>query len=118
MLDSLFENVPLLVEPLVVFRGGGRQLAQVSTGTIFSDKAFVSTSSSKELASSFVRAKGALLKIVIPKGSKVVPLPHMTQLLSEREILLPRNSRFRVVATQPAIIRGRPVTYVEAELLL
>ncbi len=87
------------------------------SGAVFQDKAFVSTSLSKKTAESYIQHNiritkrndiiPLLLKIKIPAGSRVA----YNKL--EHELVLPRDSRFRV----ESVTEQNGVKYAEAVLL-
>ena len=58
-------------------------------GDIFEDKAFVSTD--------YGNARGNELQIFVPKGAKAIYLDKISDYPGERELLLPRGSRFKVL---------------------
>jgi len=83
---------------LKVYRNINPQvLGKLKVGDTFSDKGFVSTSLSKEAINYHNSHK---LEMLVPKGSKavyVVPVSvHNKE--GEEEVVLNRNSKFRVVA--------------------
>jgi len=69
-------------------------------GGVYSDKGFVSTSLRKATGASFTDsgAEGTVeFKIYVPKGSRAGYVSSVSKLdLGESEILMPRNSRFRI----------------------
>ena len=112
-LDRLFHKIPLQILPkkdMVVYRGAflTNELKDILQGksktNIFTDKAFVSTSKSKEVAEQFASGEDKiLLQIRIPKGSKVIddeklPSYIASKMKSEQEVLLPRNAQFKVLS--------------------
>jgi hypothetical protein len=66
----------------------------VNPGDIFHDKGFVSTTFNPTLASIFGHT-GSLIHIKVPKGSKALYRDHYHKNASEREVILPKNSKFR-----------------------
>jgi hypothetical protein len=94
-IDSAIHKA-VLAEDVVVFRGLGNTMTKKiaeqwdkNKTASFVDKAFVSTSALKDVAKSFSKN---IMEIVVRKGSHGLPVPAN----SEAEILLGRNSRFRV----------------------
>lgn len=117
-LDGLMAKAPPLTEDLVLVRGiklptsvlgvdpadprltALIQMGNLKVGQSFVDKGFVSGSSLKKPSSDF---DGAIrLEIVVPKGSKALPLHLMGVEFGpqEREWLLPRGKKFRVVGVR------------------
>jgi len=80
-------------------------------GKIVGDKAFVSTSFRKETALEFAGKKGILVEVKIPEGSKGIWTDSITgEISDERELLLSRKNRFRVLDViktkgEPALVR-------------
>ncbi|MBQ8887097.1 MAG: hypothetical protein IJY61_05280 [Candidatus Gastranaerophilales bacterium] len=112
-LDRLFEKIPTRVIPktdITVYRGAflTNELKDILQGKsktdTFIDKAFVSTSKSKQVAKQFANNEDKiLLQITIPKGSKIIDdekLPSYTSSImeGEQEVLLPRNAQFKVLS--------------------
>ena len=117
-LDRTVSAAPPTLVDMVVSRaitGETSTLLGLSEGKVIKDKGFVSTSLSREFASTFLRYQSAVVvDIKIPAGSKVLSIPSLKKVQHsfksrEAEVLLPRNSAFRVMA-----ISGN---HVEAELL-
>ena len=85
-----------------------------SMGQVVTDEAFLSTSSSKKVAQDFAKSSpnrlkgGLVLQIDLPSGSRALPLPNfhgdpkVGMHHNEREVLLPRNLKLKIVAV------GRP----------
>lgn len=87
-------------EAMTLYRGvGGDFATALIAGASFRDGAFVSASSSKQSAENFRRGDGsAMMEIRVPKGSKAISVRDLSQFgKSEKEILLNRGGRFRVV---------------------
>lgn len=115
-LDKLFQSLPNKLRnktPLEVYRGTvlTQELKDIIEGktqsNIYTDKAFVSTSKSKQVAEQFAqKEEGIIMHISIPKGSCIIDdenLPSYagSKLDAEKEVLLPRNSQFRVLSYNP-----------------
>lgn len=85
ILDSCFQRVPRLEQPLVVYRG---IKAHKSKLTEFSH--FMSCSLSYQKARSFTKWPGCLLEITVIQGSKVLPLESISDMQEqeEQEVLL------------------------------
>ena len=103
-LDKAFEGAAA-TEPLVTFRGIGSAYARelerrnVGVGAVIQDSGFLSTSMRIECARGFQTylPGGLVFKILIPKGSKMLDLSPYSSNPDEREILLPRDTKLRVV---------------------
>lgn len=98
-LDKVIERskVP---ENLTVYRGGfGEKLASLKPGDLVHDKGYVSTTLNANVAAGFAGVGGtgdpskAIYKINLPKGSSGYFVYDFER---ENEVLLPRNSVFRV----------------------
>jgi hypothetical protein len=82
-------------EDVVVFRGmriGASDLRALSPGDVFNDKAFVSTSLQRNVATTFASggSNSAVVQISLPAGSRCVGIAG-----GESEVLLSANSSFR-----------------------
>ena len=115
-MDAIFARAAPLAEPLVAFRGvstlpgddrandPGARLRRVFgrdsvvAGDVFSDRAFMSLTLDDEMASRFAGSKsvakvntGIILELSVPKGARVLKGRE-----DETEVILPRNTKFRV----------------------
>ena len=106
-MDKAFQKVPLTSENMFLFRGIRSDTKiyehlDANIGRIFTDNGFLSTTSNANIAQKF----GKLILIKIPKGTKVIPLDFAagTSSQKEEEILLPRNSRFKVSKENDQIV--------------
>jgi len=113
-IDDLFDNAPTLAEPIRTYRGispgsFADELRTLKPGDEFTDAGYISTSMDKEVADRFVTfydtagPGGVLLEVISPVGTRgLIPdalLRTATQQASiEREWLLPRGARLRVLA--------------------
>lgn len=107
-MDELFRNHGVdTTEDLVLFRGEKTipsydpgQMYQV--GEFAVQPSYTSTSIDEDLAKSFAGREGWNIEVQVPAGSRVLPGQD-----EEGELILPRNSRFRVVSknTENRIIR-------------
>lgn len=124
-LDVAFDAVPATGRDIVVTRGMrhvGRFLPPDATGFQHEDIGYRSTSTSHDVAASFLGAKAPgpmIVEIIIPAGSRVLPVETIgTQFPGQREVLLPRNSRIEFVSdetrTEP---NGREVRYATARVV-
>ena len=109
-LDNLIGKYPLPAQ-LTVYRGmytDSEFLARLNQQQYFQDKGFISTSRSSVVANDFAQmAKGfsgikdgeaVMMKINLPKGFKAAPIETAvdSQFAEQREVLLPRNTVFKV----------------------
>lgn len=123
-IDSLFDSAKPISEPFVTYRGirGGEYLSglrDTPVGGVWKEKGFVSTTLSKDYALKRAqRGNGLALEIVVPENAKAIsPLGlrvsktgELAQFGSklgagEAELILPRNSSFRVIEKSDNLIR-------------
>jgi hypothetical protein len=103
-LDAMIESAPPLKRPIKTIRGvkdvDGMFGDEGSTvGNTFQDNGFVSTSTSERAAWKFHGHSGAQIHIHIPAGNKAMKiLLQADDDDSEKEIMLPRGSRFKVLS--------------------
>jgi hypothetical protein len=72
-------------------------LSQIDT---IQDKSFISTSTSAGTAAEFSPTAAIVLRIRVPKGAKVLPLPSTTE-YTEQEVLLGRGTKIRMTGYEP-----------------
>jgi ADP-ribosyltransferase exoenzyme len=100
-MDAAFAEVPPLTQSIVLGRkmkGNGpfpQNPPPMEPGAVFTDKGFVSTSKDPGVWYGDVH-----MEIRVPAGKKALDLNHTTgsQHPSEKEVVLPRNSKFRVIS--------------------
>ena len=131
-IDQAFEVVPPLTKPIVVYRGVGLTSSRdpyipafyrnLKPGDLIYDPALSSTSIDKNLAQKWAaQPDDAILIIRLPAGSKTInPISSWRSGVSEmdlhshapneKELLLPRNSVFKVIKSD-----GK---FIEVELVL
>lgn len=103
-LDAMIDSSPPLKRPIKTIRGvkdvDGMFGGEGSTvGKTFQDNGFVSTSTSEKVAWKFHGSDGAEIHIHIPAGKKALKiLLQEDDDDSEKEIMLPRGSRFKVLS--------------------
>jgi hypothetical protein len=91
---------PVLEHDTILWRGGNLKLPSADSliGSTMSDSAFTSTSLSERFTKEWLRGTAAddrvLYKITAKKGDRVLPMLNNTQ---EFEVLLPPNTKFRVM---------------------
>lgn len=115
-LDTLFQTMPKQATPktdMEVYRGTllTKELNDIITGKaktdIYTEKGFVSTSKSKQIAKQFALGEDkVIMHITVPKGSKVIddsilPSYIASKMSNEQEVLLPRNSQFKILSYNP-----------------
>lgn len=127
-IDEAFKRAAPLQEPIQVHRGVsnaekvfGKTGSMV--GEVFSDKAYLSTSINAEAATDFTKVRPgdahgtipAVVHIKVPKGGKAIKVASgMTMNKGEREALLPRGSKLKVVSDK--LVDG--VRVVETEVIV
>lgn len=98
-MDAMFERSSLS-EPLTVYRVMPPELLNgMKDGTVFQDDGFVSTSGSPDINYILGGETGTSatpVKINLPKGSRAVPVAHLSAMPKENEVLIDRGSRFKV----------------------
>ena len=115
-MDSAFDAAGPIDKAIVLHRGldlksftedGKATIAffdGMKVGQSFSDPAFGSTTASSKVANEFGARSRIRMKIVCPEGSKVLPINTMLgtkhSYAGEKEVLLPRNTRMRLVKRQ------------------
>lgn len=130
VLDRAISGAPVLKGELTLFRGLSDEaiatLGGLRPGTTFSDKAFVSTSLNPNAASLFANEEegGVFVRIRAPVGTRGlyadtgrVRREGRTQ--NEREFILPRGSRFRVVGSGDSLSDkyGGTVPVIDVEVV-
>jgi SPP1 gp7 family putative phage head morphogenesis protein len=110
-IDRVMKVAPGLPEPITTYRVVGKiptsqinqMFASLQPGDIWIDKGYSSTSLDKEYVKEF--AKGWFIEIENPQGTKGVMIDGLKGLESyvneENEWLLPRNTSFEVIETDP-----------------
>jgi len=96
-LDSAFAKASL-PQPLTVYRGVPNL---PETWPTTPDKAYVSTTASREIAENFAH-HGTVVEIDLPAG-----YPAIKGATQEQEILLPRGAQFEVVSREPYALKLR-----------
>lgn len=103
--DNMFQTASS-PKTIVIYRGESVKsnwdmINSVPIGKTFVNKAFTSSSASKDIARSFERLPTGTLTVIVPKGSKVIPFSAHSNLAYEDEVLIARGTEFRVVAKTP-----------------
>lgn len=140
-IDKVFRNNTFKLDSdIVTFRGVRDykgifiENKEMDSGFVFKDLGFVSTSVQSEVAKSFMPYVsrnetsveiGAFFEIRIRKGTSVIPIhivgqdnPDLKQTNQEAEILLNRNSMFKIIGKNKEVIEDRgTVTKIIVELM-
>ena len=103
-LDKAMNLSPALSEPIQVFRGIPETYGDtLEIGKTYSDKGFSSVSLDKKIADGFspYGTTRTTLRMTIPKGQKVfVPNLYGVGKKSEKELILPRSTPFKVTGIE------------------
>lgn len=100
-------------ENFTVYRGiTSTQLQHLAMASTITDKGFVSTSSDANEAKRFADTAGALMEIRVKKGQPAISVKDTSIFPSEKEVLLPANTSFKVVGKKIGP-EGRPVLIVD-----
>ena len=131
-LDKLFKLVPNKLKnktEMTVYRGARitKELDDILQGKsktdIFTEKAFVSTSKDKNVANRFATRKDKIIfEITLPINTtfiedSMLPSHARSRMSGEEEVLLPRNSQFKITDFDPKT-RVVKATYVGQKLPL
>jgi hypothetical protein len=113
-IDKAFANKKARArEDHILFRGSGGKdfFNKFEVGGVFDDKGFVSTSMTTE--NGFYRGGDVRFHISVPKGHPVIHMgtSDMSNHSNEREVLLPRDSKFRVLKKE--MLDGKLYLHVE-----
>lgn len=108
-IDNVFDKSPRLPKAYKAFRGVDPiALSGLQPGDEFVDDGFVSTSVDSHKAFS-----GTKLEIRVPKGARALYVEEVSNLGHERELLLDRSSKFRILKAEYAKYdkdkRGNPI---------
>jgi hypothetical protein len=109
-MDSAFQSASLPSDT-VVYRaidaeGWAAMQRSIAVGGVLEDKAYTSTSLSPKAMASFSslmhRNGGAVsLEIHVPKGARAIYMPSLSEHPEEKELLLNRGTKYRVVSKTP-----------------
>jgi hypothetical protein len=83
-IDLAFSGAPALENPITVYKGKNSM-------SVYSDKAFISTSVEYDKALDFAGSKCCILEITVAPGSKVLPIFGLSRYQEEGEVLLDRD---------------------------
>jgi hypothetical protein len=110
-MDSVISKSPPLEKPIITYRGMSLPIDEFKYAETFTDLGYVSTSHNLDISLRFTREYGfepIMLQVQIPKGARVLD-PTAARLsknpdapataLAEQEVILPRNTKFRILNT-------------------
>lgn len=108
LIDNAFKNAPPTIKPMIVYRG---IKSQKHITTSFTSKTYVSTTVDKNVALEFQKNYPCcLFEIVIPAGSRILPLMYISTLPDESEVLLSRDSEYKIIEKNGSKIK---LEYIE-----
>jgi len=115
-LDESLRQAAPLKESVTVFRGMATMPEGLTEGAVIADKAFVSTTASSKVVKDFLGKSDTPveMRITLPKGERVLSMVHATgvkKFAKEQEILLPRNTKFRVSKVETS--GGKTIAHLE-----
>lgn len=107
-MDAMLDSAPGLPEDTTLYRGVFGDFADtirgLRPGDEIHDKGFVSTTPAESHSrENFLKDNGALIQIHAPKGAKALPMYRFSP-KQEGEMVLPRNSRFRVREIKDGVV--------------
>lgn len=89
----------------IVFRGTESKYLPSKVGEIFEWKAFTSTSQRADIAKTFIRDAYLELSVLNGKNIKLYSCAGNGMMTDEDEILIPRNSRFKILSVVWTLMR-------------
>jgi hypothetical protein len=119
-LDKVFAAVPPTTKPITVYRGMPAR-GSMKPGAVWTEKSPVSTSSDRatgqqytDYAADASPESARLVKITVPAGAKALSMKNhlpgdYSQAQQEAEVLLPRNSQFRVTGVSGGVVTAELV---------
>ena len=108
-IEEAIDSMPPLSQNLVVHRSaspealglsGQDALSNIKIGSTVMDKGILSTSIDPEIGQTFNVRGSIRMEIRIPAGNKVLLVKNMSAHSGEREVLLGRNTKMKVVGTR------------------
>lgn len=116
-LDRVFSAAQPTTKHMVVYRGmRGFLPARVTPGTVLKDQAYMSTTTSKQVARDFAEAGGdhapRIVEITVPPGERAVSFEQYLgnfghpQTDEEHEVLLPRGRQLRVTGMHGNVVEA------------
>ncbi len=114
-IESAIDKSGGLSESMTVYRGVDRETAKkifggsINKGDVVQDKAFVSTSKDFDLVASSYGSGGVVFEIAAPAGTSGIDMSKYSSNKNEKEILLQRNSKFKVLGVKPPKNPASPI---------
>lgn len=106
-IDRLFSQ-SILLKNSTLYRGANLDPGIFKVGSIFQDKAFISTTTERQVAAGY---GNTLFEIEARAGDRAASIRDATGLSvydqGDREVLFPRNSKFEVVSVTDNVVRIR-----------
>jgi len=98
LIDEAFENVPPIQSAITVYRG-------IDSAAFMPDlSSYVSTSTNEGIGYSNTNSYCCLLQILVPAGSRILPLVGISNYPEEEEVLLPRTGSFSITMMNNKVI--------------
>lgn len=121
-------NQSRLIEDTILYRGGGKRVLGVRKlttenlkkriGMQFTDKSYVSSTVSQNVAAEFSRGKKVIFKIEAPAGTRAVPINGFSEFSKENEILLDKDTVFEVVGVKEIKNKALRAKFITHEVIL
>ncbi len=108
-----------LKNDMTVYRVVGKDFV-VKKGMVFTERGFMSTSFDSSGAKSSPRGRGmgsTLIAIRVSRGTRMTIPGLVTGSMGEKEILLERGLKVKVIGTTSRVVRGRHIKIFNAEIL-
>lgn len=107
-IDKMIDQAPRAPKDIVVKRviNGNDLFNKLQVGGTFEDKAYVSTTADKKNELGLIADDQAhMFHIRVPKGSKSLYVEKISDVAYEKELLLPRGSKFKIISKgDPSIL--------------
>lgn len=124
-MDDAFSKATPLPDDIYVYRGMNSErmekLAKKMIGKSIDDKAFTSTTLSRDAADKFLGGGSGrvMMKIKVPKGKSGIYIENIAKFgdQNEYEFLLPRNAKFSIDSVEEIIINGKKTLNILATLI-
>lgn len=101
-------------KPVAVYRGARVNL---NTGKLElnADAAYISTSVDPAVARNF-SSHETIMRIILREGQELIPINGDSSYSTEKEFILPRGSKFRVVGSRMERVAGTMIRVLECEV--
>ena len=98
-LDKVFKHPSARInKETVVYRGYTSAVVnKLEPGDIFEDKGYMSTTSEEYKAESWSHSGGAVMHILLPKGTNAISARPYSQYSNEHEVLINRGAKIRII---------------------